>query len=281
MRQIDSNIQVYTGKEKDKRERDHGKRVVLDLIKCLPGPGYGITTDNFFTSNSLAEALLEKHLTLVDTMRKNKTEIPNTMLPSKSRPEFSSLFLFNKEKTLVSSYVTKKSKAVILLSTEHHDNKTAESSDKFKPNIILHYNQTKGAVDTMDQMVNMLDIAALNAYIIWTKLYPNWQQNNQQDKRYQFLRSLSLEMVQQYVENRALNFRGIPATVQHDMSLIVKIPTQDPISGPGGSSSGSRGRCFLCPPGNKRVSRLGCTKCQKFVCGDHSSTLKICNACKE
>ena len=246
----------------------------------------------------MAEALLERHLTLVGTMRRNKAEIPNAMLPSKIRQIFSSLFLYQKDKTLV-SYVPKKSKAVILLSTEHHDNKVAESLNKFKPNIILHYNATKGAVDTMDQMVkhyssrratrrwplaifqNMLDIAALNAYIVWTKLYPDWQENNQQDKRYQFLKCLSLEMVHQYVEKRALDFRGIPAAVQRDMSLIVKVPTQNPLPGPSESSSGSRGRCSLCPPGKKRVSRLGCTKCQRFVCSDHSSTLKLCDECKE
>ncbi len=62
------------------------------------------------------------------------------------------------------------------------------------------------------------------------------------------------------------------------MSLTVKLPTQDPISGPSGSSSGSRDSCFLCILGNKRVSRLGCTKCQRFVCSYHSLTLKICNA---
>jgi hypothetical protein len=39
--------------------------------------------------------------------------------------------------------VPKKGKAVILLSTDHHDNKT-ESGEKKKPQIILDYNKHKG-----------------------------------------------------------------------------------------------------------------------------------------
>jgi hypothetical protein len=42
-----------------------------------------------------------------------------------------------------------------------------------------------------------------------------------------------------------LNFWGIPATVQYDMSLIVKIPTQDPIPRLSGSSSGSGAGVFM------------------------------------
>ena len=51
------------------------------------------------------------------------------------------MFGFNEQKTLV-SYVTKINKAVLLLSTEHHDGTISIENDN-KPEIILYYNRTK------------------------------------------------------------------------------------------------------------------------------------------
>ena len=50
--------------------------------------------------------------------------------------------------TLV-SHVSKKNKAVILLSTMHHSSKIDEETKKSEIN--LYYNSTKGGVDTLDQ----------------------------------------------------------------------------------------------------------------------------------
>lgn len=50
---------VYLGKVGDSVEREQGKRVVLQLTNCL-GPGYNVTTDNFFTSLSLSHELLTR-----------------------------------------------------------------------------------------------------------------------------------------------------------------------------------------------------------------------------
>ena len=62
-----------------------------------------------------------KHnLTIVGTMRKCKREIPECMKASKSRETKTSNFAFNYQITMV-SYVPKKNKSVIMLSTMHHD----------------------------------------------------------------------------------------------------------------------------------------------------------------
>ena len=73
---------------------------------------------------------------------KIKVEIPSLFLKNRKREEYSSLFGFNSFLTLV-SYVPKRSKAVILLSTRHHDGKL-NLSKKNKPEIILAYNKYKG-----------------------------------------------------------------------------------------------------------------------------------------
>lgn len=186
------NMQPYLGKVNNVREKNQGERVVLDLVGSL-GSGYGITTDNFFTSLPLADKLLEKGMSLCGTLRKNKPYIPQELLPKSYKREFSSMFAFRELHTMV-SYVPSKSKAVILLSTEHNDDKVSEEETKFKPDIILHYNKTKGAVDTTDKMVKeysarritnrwpmamfgqLLDVAGINSFILWGLKFPEKNQ---------------------------------------------------------------------------------------------------------
>ena len=54
------------------------------------------------------------------------------------------------------SYVSKKNRAVILLSTIHHSALTNDSN-KNKSEINLYYNTTKGGVDTWDEFVSRLE----------------------------------------------------------------------------------------------------------------------------
>ena len=73
-------------------------------------------------------------------------------MPSKERAIYSSKFGFNSNMTLV-SYVPKKNKAVILVSTQHHSSLVRADDVASKPQIIDFYNVTKGAVDSFDQMI--------------------------------------------------------------------------------------------------------------------------------
>ncbi|KAB0805100.1 hypothetical protein PPYR_02070 [Photinus pyralis] len=189
--------------------------------------GYGITTDNFFTSLELANKLLMKKLTLCGTLRKNKAFIPRELLPSASKKEYSSMFAFQKNCVLV-SYVPKKSRAVILLSNEHQDDKVNSAEMKYKPDILLHYNNTKGAVDATDQMAqkyttqrrtlrwpmvlfyHMIDIAALNAYKIWTIKNPNYEIGHL-DARRKFLLALGKDLAKENIINRYNKANGLNA----------------------------------------------------------------------
>ena len=67
----------YLGKD-EKRESSIplGEHVVLKLIEPFTGCGRSVTTDNFFTSISLAAKLLVKKTTIVGMIRKNKRELP-------------------------------------------------------------------------------------------------------------------------------------------------------------------------------------------------------------
>jgi hypothetical protein len=144
------NAFPYLGRQSnEQRQTQIGAKVVLELLKPLYGSSRNVTMDNFFTSVPLAQELQKKNLTLIGTMRKNKPEIPIEFQSNKNREVSSSLFGFQDGLTLV-SFVPRQNKAVLLLSSKHHDNQVDKTTGK--PIIILDYNKTKGAVDTIDQM---------------------------------------------------------------------------------------------------------------------------------
>ncbi|CAF1417822.1 unnamed protein product [Rotaria sordida] len=133
----------------EERQTQIGAKVVLELLKPFYGSSRNVTMDNFFTSVSLAKELQTKNLTLIGTLRKNKPEIPLEFHSNKNREVGSSLFGFQDDLTLI-SFVPKQNKGVLLLSSKHHDSQVDNNTGK--PKVILDYNKTKGAVDTVDQI---------------------------------------------------------------------------------------------------------------------------------
>ena len=90
-------MQVYAGKDAESfRETNQGIRVVLDLAEDIEKSGRNITCDNFFTNLTLARKLLQKKLTLVGTIRKNKPELPMEFTGAKGQNVKSTVFDFKK-----------------------------------------------------------------------------------------------------------------------------------------------------------------------------------------
>ena len=113
----------YLGKENDRRALPNtGERIVEKLCAPYFGTNRNVTCDNFFTSKQLALNLKNSGLTVVGTVRKNKPYIPKNILPSISCSQFSSVFGFTKNLTLV-SYSTKIGKSVILISSRNQENR--------------------------------------------------------------------------------------------------------------------------------------------------------------
>ncbi|XP_071053651.1 piggyBac transposable element-derived protein 4-like [Onthophagus taurus] len=179
-----SNFEVYCGQQPNGiyKVSNSPIDIVKRLITPIENSGRNQTTDNWYSSLTLAKYLLEKKITFIETLRKNKREIPPEFLPNKNRQPQSSLFGFQQDTALV-SYVPRKNKAVILLSTMYDLPEVDEESHK--PEIILSYNQTKGAVDTVDKMCaaysisrvtrrwplalffTLLNIAGINSQILY------------------------------------------------------------------------------------------------------------------
>lgn len=95
-------------------------------------------------------------LTVVATLKKNKAEIPKEFLCNRQRPIKSSMFGFHENITMV-SYMPKKNKVVVLISTMHHDDEIDEVTQK--PEIIMEYNRTKSGVDVVDKMCVAYNVA--------------------------------------------------------------------------------------------------------------------------
>ncbi|XP_030192961.1 piggyBac transposable element-derived protein 4-like [Gadus morhua] len=129
---------------------------------------------------------------MVGTVRMNKPQLPPALLSTRGRESLSSKFAFNDTHSLV-SYLPKKNKNVILMSTLHKDSAVSEAEHR-KPQIILDYNRNKGGVDCLDKLTgtytckrmtarwpvpvfhNILDVSACNAYAVWTAIDPAWYQ---------------------------------------------------------------------------------------------------------
>ncbi|GFO30288.1 PiggyBac transposable element-derived protein 4-like protein [Plakobranchus ocellatus] len=113
----------YLGKEATSArsaERTMGiaASTVERLTQVFKGTGRNITCDNYFTDLKLAESLAKQKLTMIGTVKRNKTFLPVDFQAKKALPLGESKFLFRHETTLV-SFQSKRPKNVILLSTTH------------------------------------------------------------------------------------------------------------------------------------------------------------------
>jgi hypothetical protein len=277
----------YLGKG-DKRAYNLASSVVLSLTENFKGSNRNITCDNYFTDLKLAQTLLSNGLTLVGTVRKNKKFLPSAFLPNRSRVEGSALFGFRENATLV-SFVPKKNKSVILLSTMHH---SGEISENGKPEIISYYNATKGGVDSLDQLVheytckrktnrwpfaylmNGLDICGVAAYVIWCSLNPDWNKNKL-NKRRIFIMSLAEGLIKAQIQSRSL--QGLQRPTQAAIAVFHAEEENNSTT----DIPRKKKRCFMCPAAKGRMQKQFCHKCCRPVCSEHSRKSVVCSKCKK
>lgn len=261
--------------------------------------------DNFFTTLPLAELLMTWKLSLTGTLRKNKTCIPKEMLPNKDRAIQSTMFGFVRN-VAISSYVPKQNKAVVLLSTQHYT--TVVSGTANKPLAILDYNRSKAGVDIMDKMLgeystkratrrwplafffNMVDVACLAAYIIYTE---NNSLKTKKNIKKSIRRSFLLELVDQMTAS-AIQERSQSPKICGNFKKRIAIesmlggPIQMPVrpSEPAPREKDGRlkyqGVCYQCNSGPQKLrrrTRKCCSKCNRPICDQHTSTTTQCYCC--
>uniref|UniRef100_A0A3Q4HYJ5 PiggyBac transposable element-derived protein domain-containing protein n=1 Tax=Neolamprologus brichardi TaxID=32507 RepID=A0A3Q4HYJ5_NEOBR len=180
------NVFPYLGKDPN---RPSGERmsdnVVMRLMEPFLDKGRNVTTDNFFTSLSLAQKLLRRKTTILGTVNKIRREIPQSARQT-DRNEFT-------------TQVCCRSFVVLCLCVS------------LKPNTVTLYNTTKCGVDVMDQMVreytvrrgtgrwpvavfyNMIDMAALNAHVLYQAC------TGTKERRVDFLVELARELAHSHL----------------------------------------------------------------------------------
>lgn len=306
------NLEVYVGRNRNSTpEVNQAENVVMRLVDGLNGRN--VTADNWFTTYSLARQLKRQQMTLVGTIRKNRKEIPPILLDMDKKPAEHSEFVFehNLRVTMV-SYVPKKNRFVTLLST-YHTNRVIDENDKKKPDIIQFYNATKGAVDTLDEMVgtyrckrrvlrwplalfeNMLDISACNALVIFLANNPHWEHAEKKARRRFFLIEIGEALTKPFISQRKRLPHGKRAhDIVCDTQGIPREPSPAPSNSSGGSTRASpvpwlsklrrtepskkKARCHICPyASNATAYSARCDKCNRSVCAQHR--FLICDSC--
>lgn len=285
------NAYIYSGKDSDGRtltdeEKKFSKptQAVLQLTKPIIGSNRNITADNWFSSIALVQELRKRGLTYVGTLRKNKQEIPKEFLPAKEREVGEALYGFTNKTTLL-SYVPKKGKAVLLVSSMHHTQSTDPETQK--PEIIAFYNNTKGGVDALDEkctvystsrrtrrwplaiFFTLMNISLVNAYVIY-RGFPG----NPELTRLEYIKNLAKELVDPHL-NRRLQNDHLPRELRLNISRILKIPVPCEAR----RDLGKQVRCKKCPPGSDRKTKKVCNSCNTPICG--ACTIPVCRDCVE
>lgn len=211
------DMEVYVGTQPENSpylQSNKPHDIVIRLASEIEGTGRNITGDNWFSSVPLARDLLQRKITYVGTLRKNKKELPPELV-SKQTEEHNSIFAYQTDLTVV-SYAPKRNKNVVMISTLHHDGKTDEQNSK-KPEIILFYNKTKSGVDVIDEkcgtystsrrcrrwplvlFFRCLDIGGINAQVI--HVYNTIDKGVQMPRRY-FLKEIGMSLIKPQVRQQ-------------------------------------------------------------------------------
>lgn len=152
------NTIVYTGKEGNNREQNHGQKTVLRLIRGLENEGRIVVADNFYSSVGLAEELLTKKTFYCGTLLSNRRGLPKTVVSTKlkkgqcagkMKPNGVKIIKWC-DKRQVLMITTCKNHNTVLVNTGKKTRVTNE--DIRKPSCVLLYNENKKGIDYSDQM---------------------------------------------------------------------------------------------------------------------------------
>lgn len=282
------NAFVYTGKDNSPNTNKLSvpTRSVISLVEPIAGTNRNVTGDNWFTSIELVDELKSMSLTYVGTMRKNKREIPPSFLPSKKKQVGESHFGFTRDKTIV-SYVPKKNKSVVLISSMHHDKSVNGTNGK--PEIIDFYNSSKGGVDALDQkcalyevgrrcrrwplviFYALLNISCVNSHVIF--LAAN---NDARMRRRDFIKNIGMTLILDHMKIRA-QIETLPKELRLSISRLTGTPLQIK---PTLEIPSKRRRCCICPRSDDKKHAGFCSQCLRNVCKSHSTVKVLCNECQ-
>lgn len=187
------------------------------------------------------------------------------------------------------SYVPKKSKVVLLLSTMH--NTEATDTTTGKPEIIEFYNKTKGGVDKLDQMCAtytcgrstrrwplcifycITDIIGVNSYIVYSHFHPEAKESK---FRREFIKVLGYSLTENLMIKR-LHQKNLPRELRFSIINLTgietnSIQTDESLAGPSKApkfpKSMNNTRCAYCPRSANKNCTLRCVECKQLICNN-------------
>lgn len=285
------NLEIYAGDQPDGPYAisNQPADIVERLVKPISKTNRNVTFDNRFTSFPLVQHLLKEHgLTSIGALTKNKTGIPHSFLATRGRTVHSSRFGFHKDMTLV-SYMPKKSKVVLLVSSFHHDaTMDLKIAEKPKPEMVSFYNSTKTGVQVVDKLIKMFDVrnycrswphiilytmmnvATINGFIIYR------ENNNcsRKDRRCEFNRKLGLALLEPH-----LRLRKDKINLPRELRKRIFEQMGESLTNPPANSTDSKPykRCRDCPSSKDRKTKYACLECKKPICLQH--VVAMCENC--
>ena len=191
------------------------------------------------------------------------------------------------------SYIPKKNRNVIVLSSQRQGAAIEGEEHDFKPEMILDFNKRKSAVDTLDKLVreyrclrtnrrwplalffDIIDITGHNAFCAWSDHDPNY---NVGKSHRLFLMQLAEDMVKPLVDGRERNPVGIqePILAAIRMFVLVEHRVARHIRP---QENKCIGRYAVCAHGQDRKSRSKCDICNNFIYREQSEkkTVTVCD----
>ena len=286
------NSFIYAGKttEPNPNKLSVPTLSVLKLVSPITNTNRNVTGDNWFTSIQLISELKSVGLTYVGTMRKNKREVPKQFLPNRTREEKSSLFGFTHDETIV-SFVPKKNRCVLLVSSMHHSQLIEENG---KPEIINFYNDTKGGVDALDQRCAtyscqrrtrrwpmaifgaILDISRVNSYI----LFLSASEETVKISRRKFSVALGRDLIVDHMKRR-FQIRELSLDLKTIIGNFLGYNLAEDREPVEAGPIRKYRRCYICPREMDRKSKTCCNICSRNICKIHSRNIVECQTCSQ
>lgn len=152
------------------------------------------------------------------------------------------------------------------------------SIDDFLKMLSLYSCKRKTNRLSLITLSKMVDVSALNAYLIYTDVHPKWKPNTGREKRRQFLHERGASLVSAQAARRRHMLGGSSSLFSQFPAKAKEADSKDCNEGVGESSQ--RKRCAYCAmeKGSKFAlqTRLSCKSCGKSICSrTHIATVCV------
>ena len=121
---------------------------------------------------------------------------------------------------------------------------------------------------------NMIDIAGIGAFVIWTSKNPEWNDGKLHRRRL-FLQELGRSLTDAHLDRRHQNPQAVQRNVRLAMQSIgLSVTSTEPVAT---LEAGGKQRCRLCSRERDRKVATHCADCHIPCCPDHHKI--ICDLC--